>query len=87
MHPFLEQAIWKILGFAGVIIAGFLVSAGSNQRIRSKKREQHRKSIQFKEDTRPLILYLRSFSRDGLQQGSFSSKLGITHQFPLIASK
>lgn len=51
-----------------------------NERIRTKKREQHKKKLQFFNDTRPLVLYLRSFNVDGLKEMKMDLPFGFTSQ-------
>lgn len=55
-----------------------------NERIKTKKIGQHKKKLQFLNDNRPLVLYLRSFYVDGLKEMKMDLPFGFTSPpFPI----
>jgi hypothetical protein len=55
-----------------------------NENFKEKKRKQHNKRVNFNSDIRPIILYLRAFSKDGLKTMNIPLPFGYSsQQFPI----
>lgn len=76
-------SLYRFILIPILILFVFFIRYGYSQYYEHKRKQQTRKEIDFKLDTRPPILYLREFSKDGLGEKTVKMPWGFKSYLPV----